>query len=179
MAKVILHVVMSLDGFMATAHDEINWSLQYGVASTMVDEVKDAAGAIVLGQRTFDVSMATNEPPYGGTVKVPLFVVTHKAHEPKAYKDLTFTFIADGIEQAIQQAKAAAGDKDVIILGGSIYQQCLVAGLVDEIVVHLAPILLCDGVRAFNKLGTKPIKLERIEAKIADQLTDMRFRVIK
>jgi dihydrofolate reductase len=179
MTKVILHVIMSLDGFMATAHDKIDWSFQYGAPSTMAGEVRNAAGAIVLGERTFDVSMATSQPPYGGAVKVPLFVVTHKARSPQVYEDLTFTFVTDGVERAVERAKVAAGNRNVVILGGSIYQQSLTAGLVDEIVVHVVPILLGDGVRVFDKLGTTPIKLERIDAKIAGQLTDMRFKVVK
>ena len=179
MAKTILHVIMSLDGFMANKQDSVDWSFQYGAPSSMVDEVKDSAGAIVLGRRTYDGSIANGHPPYGGSLKVPLFVVTPEAHDPVEYEDLTFSFITEGVEEAVTQAKAAAGEKNVILLGGSIYQQCLKAGLVDEIVVHMAPLLLCEGVRVFDHLGESPIKLERIDAKIAEQLTDMRFRVVK
>ncbi|MFT4147199.1 MAG: dihydrofolate reductase family protein [Micrococcaceae bacterium] len=179
MGKVILHVIMSLDGFMADKHDSVDWSFQYGAPSNLVDEVKDSAGAIVLGKRTYDGSIANGHPPYGGSLKVPLFVVTSKAHDSVQYKDLTFSFVTEGVEQAVTQAKAAAGDKNVILLGGSIYQQCLKAGLIDEIVIHLVPLLLSEGVEVFKHLGESPIKLKRIDAKIAEQMTDMRFKVVK
>ena len=82
--------------------------------------------------------------PYGGMVKVPQFVVTHDAREPHTQGGLTFTFVTDGIERAVQRAKTAARDKNAALLGASIDQQCLKAGLVDEIVIHLCPILLYD-----------------------------------
>lgn len=183
MGKVILHATMSLDGFIAGPNDEMDWVFEYWAQSPdkagMGDEVMDQMGAVVLGKRTYDISVATNHMPYGGTIKVPQFVVTHDAHEPVTQDGLTFTFVTDGIESAVTQAKAAAGDKNVSLLGASIDQQCIQAGLVDEFVIHLAPILLNKGIRLFDKLGAERIKLEKIAVGETAQITDLRFRVVK
>jgi dihydrofolate reductase len=88
-------------------------------------------------------------------------------------------FISEGIDQAVATAKAAAGDKDVGIFGASLTRQCLRHGLLDEIVIHLAPVLLGDGVRLFGEDGDGQVELERILIAAGEQLTDLRFRVMK
>jgi len=148
MGKVILHVTMSLDGFMAGPHDEMDWVFAYdGGDLRMAQDVMSSTGAVVLGKHTYDVSVANDHMPYGGMLKIPQFVVTREAHEPTEHQGLPFTFVTEGIEKAVVLAKEAAGDKNVSLLGASIDQQCLAAGLVDEIVIHMAPILLCEGIR--------------------------------
>jgi dihydrofolate reductase len=86
-------------------------------------------------------------------VKVPLFVFTHEAQNAVTKDGLRFAFVTEGVESAVRQAKAAAGDKNVSILGASVDQQCLKLNLGDEIVIHLVPILLGAGVRLFDHLG--------------------------
>jgi dihydrofolate reductase len=90
---------------------------------------------------------------------------------------LRFTFV-DSIEVAVALAREAAGEKSVMLLGGSIDQQCLNAGLVDEIVIHLAPVLIGEGIRLFGNLKRGDIELERIECVATVGITSLRFRVV-
>lgn len=114
--------------------------------------------------------------------QVPLFVVTKSAPKklPKQTDKLTFTFVTDGVASAIDQAKMAAGDKDVTIVGGaSIAAQCMSAGLADEIHMDIMPVLLGKGLRPFAEIGDKAITLEKIEVFESTTRTHIRFRVIK
>ncbi len=177
MAKVFIHAAVSLDGFMAGPHDEVDWSFRWG-ADKMAEQATGEVGAVVLGNRGFrEGTMTEDRLPYGG-MKVQQFVVTHEARDPLTIAGLTFTFVADGLERTVELAKAAAGGKNVALLGASIDQQCLKAGLVDEIVIHVCPILLNEGIRLFDHLGSE-INLERIEVVSTAQLTSLRFRVVK
>src|SRR5437879_3451313 len=179
MGNVFIHVTMSLDGLIARSNDEIDWAFHYG-ADTMVDEVMEEIGAVVLGNRGFkEGTMTESRLPYGGMVNVPHFVVTHEAREPIIIGGLTFTFIADGIQRVIEAARDAAGDKKVSLLGASVDQQCLKAGLVDEIVIHLVPIVLGEGIRLFDHGGSESIELERTEVIATSGITSLRFRITK
>ena len=91
---------------------------------------------------------------------------------------MTGTFIHDGIEDAVSRARAASGGKNVGLLGAGIARQCLDLGLVDEVVVQVAPVLLGAGIRLFERSGGKPIKLEKISVAESGKLTDLRFRVV-
>jgi len=178
MAKVVIHATMSLDGFIARPNDDIAWAFNYGT-DEMVNNVTKEIGAVIVGNRGFrEGEVNQNTLPYGGTVKVPQFVVTHEPRDPVTIGGLTFTFV-DSIELAVEQARVAAGEKSVMLLGASIDQQCLKAGLVDEIIIHLVPILLGEGIRLFDNLGAVDIKLERIEVVSTSQITSLRFRVVK
>jgi dihydrofolate reductase len=114
---------------------------------------------------------------------MPVFVLTHHAREPLTLSDTTFTFVTDGIESALEQARAAAGDKDVAIGGGgNVAQQYLAAGLVDELQLHVVPILLGDGIRVFGDggaLGSDHIHLEPIRVIDSPAVTHLRYRVVK
>jgi dihydrofolate reductase len=108
-------------------------------------------------------------------------VLTHTERELLA-KDggTTFTFVTDGVESAVEQAKAAAGDKDVGIGGGaSVAQQCLRAGLLDELQIHVAPLLLGGGVRLFDDLGSEQIELEPTRVIESPGVTHLRYRVVR
>ena len=133
-------------------------------------------GAMVVGRRTFDIADAWGGNPPGGG---PCFVVTHTIPHEWVKAGSPFTFVADGVESAIGQAKQAAGDKDVAIGSATIAQQCLAAGLLDEIRIDLVPVLLGDGVRLFDHLGAAPIALERTRVVEAPGVTHLRFRVVK
>jgi dihydrofolate reductase len=110
---------------------------------------------------------------------LPVFVLTHDAREPVTKGKTTFTFLAEGIESALKQAKAAAGDKDVCLMGANIAQQCIKAGLIDEIEIHLVPVLLGEGIRLFEHLDTEQIELQRTRVIEAPGVTHLRFRVVK
>ena len=103
------------------------------------------------------------------------------ANPPKGNDKLSFTFVTDGIESAVRQAKAAAGDKNVEIIGSaSITQQVLSAGLADELHIDVMPVLLGDGLRLFEHLANTPIHLERISVTgTTSQRTSLRFRILK
>ena len=178
MARVVVHATTSLDGFMAGPHDEVGWSFKFG-SDEMAEESIKEIGSVVLGNRGFkDGFMNEDTIPYGGMVKVPQFVVTHEPRKPITMGGLTFTFV-DGIQPAVQQAKVAAGDKNVALLGASIDQQCLRAGLVDEIMIHVVPILLGEGIRLFDHLGGRSMELKRTAIVSTGEVTSLRFRVLK
>ena len=110
---------------------------------------------------------------------VPAFVVTHTVLQEWDYERSPFTFVTEGVESAVKQAKAVAGDKDVAVSAASIAQQCIRLGLLDEIHVDLVPVLLGGGVRLFDHLGTGPIDLERTRVVEAPGVTHLTFRVVK
>jgi dihydrofolate reductase len=133
------------------------------------------AGAAVTGRRTYDITngWAGNGP----LPQVPLFVVTHHVPEHVPQGESRYTFVTDGVESAIEQAKAAAGDKYVSLMGASVPQQAIRAGLLDEIQIHLAPLLLGDGVRLFDHLGQTNLDIVRVVD--SPEITHLRYRVVK
>lgn len=141
-----------------------------------VQELFAATEAVVLGKRTFDLGLE----PWGGTpFPVPCFVVTHEARDDLETATGTFTFVTDGIESAVRRAQTAAGNKDVLVMGGpTIAQQAVRAGLVDEIALHVVPVLLGAGSRLFDHLAPTRIELERIEQIASPQATHLRYRVV-
>jgi dihydrofolate reductase len=110
---------------------------------------------------------------------VPTFVVTHTVPQEWVYEGSPFTFVTDGVESAVEQAKAVAGDKDVAVGAASIARQCIGAGLLDGIQVDLTPVLLGDGVRLFDHLGTKSIELQSTRVIEGAGVTHLTFRVVK
>ena len=155
----------------------------------VVEESLRATGAVVMGRRMFSGGEGPwkddprsdgwwgEDPPF----RVPVFVLTHHARETVAKQGGTsFTFVTDGIEAALEQARAAAGDKDVALAGGAtIAQQYLEAGLLDELQIHLVPVLLGDGVSLFDRLGFGPIGLEATRVIASPSVTHLRLRVVK
>jgi dihydrofolate reductase len=175
----ICHHTMSLDGFIAGPDDSMEWAFGYGKATSLADETMDRIGAILAGRRWYDLAMERWDGVdgiYGGAWEGQVFVLTNRP--PRDSEDPRIRFISAGIEQALATAQAAAGDKDVGIFGGSLSRQCLRHGLLDEIVIHLAPVLLGGGVRLFGGEGNGQVELERTSLGEAEQLTDLRFRVV-
>lgn len=189
MSKVVLHVTMSLDGFMAgpdisiehpmgrgglRLHDWILNTPTSDVDATVAQEVSASTGAVVLGRRTFDVGVEVwQDTPF----PVPCFVLTHNAQAQRVMKSGTFTFITNGLKSALQQAEAMADGKDVTLMGADIAQQALIAGLLDEINLQLAPVLMGDGRRLFEHLGTEHLELERSRILASPLVTHLRFQV--
>jgi dihydrofolate reductase len=139
-------------------------------------ETRRTTGALVTGRRTFDLTHG-----WGGKhpLDVPVFVVSHTVPQEWVFEGSAFTFVTDGLESALEQAKALAGDKDVGVGAANIVQQCIRAGLLDEIHVDLVPVLLGDGVRLFDHLGTEPIELESTRVIEGAGVTHLTFRVVK
>ncbi|MGH2961669.1 MAG: dihydrofolate reductase family protein [Solirubrobacterales bacterium] len=156
--------------------------------SELLEESLRRTGAVVMGRRMFSGGEGSweddpkadgwwgDEPPFG----VPVFVLTHHPRDAVSKQGgTTYTFVADGIEAALEQARAAAGDGDVSIAGGaSVAQQYLRAGLVDEIQLHLVPVLLGDGVRLFGDRGAQSIELESTRVIESPAVTHLSYRPI-
>ncbi len=160
MAKVLLGMTMSLDGFINDRNggvDHLYPDLEALRKTEALQELIRTTGAVVMGRRAYDMA-AGDFTDY--EFQVPIFVLTHQAPERVAKGEnerLTFTFVTDGIESAIRQAKVAAGDKDVSVIGGArTVQQCLQAGLGDELQIDIRPVLLGEGLRLFEHLSMSP-----------------------
>ena len=111
---------------------------------------------------------------------VPLFVLTHQVPQHVPRGEPPYTFVTDGIASAVEQARAAAGGKDVALMGSAAVQQCLAAGLLDELTVHLIPVLLGSGVRLLDHLGeAAPVQLECVRVVDAPGVTHLQYRVIR
>ena len=177
MGKVVWHIVMSADGFIAAPGDDMSWIFDVAGPSDTVDEIVGSTGAIVMGRRTYEVEDRDRPGVYGGAWDGPLVVVTHEA--PATVPDWFSGTFVDGVAEAVAKAKEAAGDRNVGILGAGIARQCLEAGLLDEIVVQVAPFLLGDGVRMFSLQGGTKIALEKVNVADSGALTDLRFRLVR
>jgi dihydrofolate reductase len=155
--------------------------------SKVIQEWIDATGAVVMGRKMFSGGEGPweNDPRADGwwgddpPFHVPVFVLTHHARETKVMQGGTsFIFATDGIEAALEQARAAAGNKDVHLAGGaSVIQQYLKAGLLDELQIHLAPVLLGDGVPLFERVGIAATRLEASRVISSPSVTHLRFQV--
>jgi dihydrofolate reductase len=136
-------------------------------------------GAFVMGRRMFDEGEVgwPDPPPF----RAPVFVLTNRAREPWVRQGgTTFTFVTDGVESALKQARAAAGEKDVLISGGAdTIGQFVEAGLLDELQIHLAPVLLGEGVRLFEGIDPRSVELERTRVIDSPRVTHLRYRVVK
>jgi dihydrofolate reductase len=178
MGKVIIHATITLDGFMADTEGRIDWMFDFGDSDLkVIDTFMQELGAVVGGANKTQ-TIEEGEIPYGGMLKIPVYLMTHEAHEPIEKDGITHTFVVNDIKQAVDAAKAAAGGKNVSLLGGTISRQCLKLGLGAEIQLHVVPVLLGDGISLFAGLGER-VNLERIEAVTTTNITDLRFRVVK
>jgi dihydrofolate reductase len=179
MGKVLWHTMMSLDGFIAGPNDDMQWVFGVdGGAGQTADEVVKSAGALLVGRRTQDVEDRLQPGFYGGAFRGPFFVLRHDPpSEPPVVKGVTGQFLDIGIEEAVRIAKEAAGDGNVVVLGANVARQCLEAGLLDEIIIHVAPVLVGDGVRLFNRPGGQGVKLESISSVQEGQTTVLRYSV--
>jgi dihydrofolate reductase len=194
MAKVVFDITSSLDGFVAGPNDSpdlpmgegglrlFDWYFSESETSRspedidpeIREEAAQAVGAIVSGRRTYDQAHGWNgEHP----LHVPVFVVTHQP--PENVGEFNGAFITDGVESAIKQAQAAAGHKAVALNSPDIARQALQSGLLDELSIHIVPVLIGGGVRLFDHLGTEHIELECTQATNARKVIHMTFRVIK
>jgi dihydrofolate reductase len=191
-SKLLIGFTMSLDGFIAGPDVSIEdpmgkggerlheWmfsdSPDRGVDPEMSKEMFGLVGAVILGRRTFDVGLS----PWGDTpFPVPCFVLTHERRENLEMKSGTFTFVNDGIGSALRQAKQAANGKDVLVMGADVAQRYLKAGLVDELILQIAPVLLGAGTRLFDKIGDDHIDLRRERLVGSPFVTHLKFSVMR
>jgi dihydrofolate reductase len=196
MGSVSAGFSMSLDGFIAGPQDETDWLFKwYSLGEITVKvpsgdrefqlsqesakvftEAARGIGALVYGRHTFDVAHA-----WGGRhpLDVPMVILTHHVPPEWVKPGSPFTFVTDGIESAIAAARQIAGSKTVAVGSATTTQQCLQAGLLDEIHIDLVPVLLGGGIRLFDHLGQAPFELECTQVVEAPGVTHLTYRVIK
>src|SRR5918992_1109871 len=158
---------------------------ELNASSRVVEESLANVGAEIMGRGKFGGGPGPwgddlwtgwwgEEPPF----HMPVFVLTHHGREPLTLSDTTFTFVTEGIESALDQARRAAAGKDVVIGGGaSVINQYLAAGLVDELELHIVPLVLGGGARLFEGLGAQ-LRLEQVRAIEAPGVTHLKYRVV-
>jgi dihydrofolate reductase len=192
MSKVVCEITMSLDGFITGPNVRVGNGLGDGgeqlhdwrfdakteADEALVDELYASTGAVVLGKGMFDVGFEPwgDPPPF----RMPVFVVTHEARDPLPMQGGTTYHFVTGIEAALELARAAAGDKNVGVWGGAnIIKQCVEAGLLDEMQIHLAPMLLGGGIRLFEGLNPEGITLKKTSTIDTPGATHFVFEVVK
>jgi dihydrofolate reductase len=164
MARVLIHATVTLDGFMADPDGGIDWMFGFPSApedDDVVQRVWSQIGAVVGGANTTQT----------------VFLMTHSAHDPVERDGVTYSFVVDDITEAVELARQAAGEQWVSLLGGRIARQCLARGLVDEILLHVVPILLGEGIPLFAGLA-EPVRLERLGTEAFASETHLRYRVL-
>ncbi|GGN09925.1 deaminase [Terrabacter tumescens] len=197
MSDVVAIMSMSLDGFVAGPDDDVmqvfDWHFTSGdveidtggsdpmtfkVSEPSAGHLRDLTprlGAVLTGRRTFEVAQGWG----GNHAWGPAFVLTHEVPAGWPRPDSTVHFVTDGIESAVRQAQAAAGGKSVGVHGADTIQQCLNAGLLDEIQVDLAAVLLGSGVRLFDHLAGTPAVLGAPTVVAGVGVTHLRYPVLK
>jgi dihydrofolate reductase len=183
MGYVIAGQTISLDGYVADANgsaEPLYPDLADLQGSEYMNGLIEETGAVVMGRRSFEMPDDPDTIADEYEFQAPIFVVTHHPPPvtPKENERLTFTFVTDGVESAVAQATAAAGDKSVTVVGGvDVIRQLLHAGLVDELRVDVMPVLLGDGLRFLDDSSLAHVDLEKIGIVEVGARTSLRFRV--
>jgi dihydrofolate reductase len=201
--KVIAAVAVSVDGFIAGPGDDVPgqalgvggdalftwfedgdtpsrfypWMKMSAASAAAFDGFIARIGAEITGRRTYDIVQGWNGQ--GEVPGAPLFVVTHHAPDQVPATIVPYTFVTDGIASAVRQALAAAGGRDVRLMGASIIQQCLQAGLLDELTIELVPVMLGRGVRLLDSLEPGTISLDLVQVIDAPGVTHLTYRVTR
>jgi dihydrofolate reductase len=177
---VLLHVAMSLDGFIAGPGHDMSWTggAEYDTSSRLADEVARATGVVLAGRGWYEAASADEGGAvagiYGGAWSGPVLVLTH--HPEQLASDPTVEAVSN-LETALARAVELAGSRAVSVFGAHVGRQVLALGRLDEIVVQIVPIVLGDGVRLFGEAPAPRMRLERIYVGTSGTLTDIRFRV--
>lgn len=181
MAKVCLGMVLSVDGYINDRNGEMGKLYASFEPNEEIQAAMANTGAVVMGRNSFDESKDPDAYAADYEFQVPLFVLTHHppAKHPKENENLTITFVTDGIESAIRQAKEAAAEKDVVVLGANVGQQLLKANLADELQIAIAPIILGRGLRLFEHLDDLEIQLEKLRTIETAKQVEIWYKVIK
>jgi dihydrofolate reductase len=192
--RVVADITISLDGFvtgpnagprngLGDAGEPLhNWVMEPDDVDTdVLREATERSGAVVMGRRLFDVIDGpdgwNDEMGYGaGLAATPPFIVVTHAPPKKVRLDLRFAFVTDGVDAAVEQARTAAGDKDVVIMGGGdVIRQCLDAGVVDELHIHLSPVVLGSGTPLFA--GSSRHELVQRSVRVSSNATHLVYEV--
>jgi dihydrofolate reductase len=187
---------ISLDGFIAGPNDELvrlhdwifsgksdrtgatsRWAAGDPKDAEVIDEMFRTTGAVIIGRRTYDIG----EPFWGPNppFRVPCYVLTHRGREMQIRGETTFTFVTDGVESALKLARVAARHRNVSLMGAKVAQQFMKAELLDEIELTVVPVLMREGIRLFENMGTKRVELERERVIESSVVTHIKLRVVK
>ncbi|WP_406248031.1 dihydrofolate reductase family protein [Microbacterium sp. M] len=180
MSKVMIHATVSVDGFMADPDGGMDWMSGFPVApedEQIVERICSDIGAIVGGANKTQ-TIEDGEIPYGGFLKVPVYLMTHREHEVVEHDGTRFSFVVDDIEEAVRRAQHDAGEKWVSLLGGRVARQCLALGLVDELRLHVVPVVLGEGIPLFAGLE-RQLRLERLATSAFAGEVHLRYRVLR
>jgi dihydrofolate reductase len=200
MSKVLAAITMSMDGYIAGPNDRVGAGLgddgeplhywMFGDPSTdgkagrvgpaevdraYIDELFSSGGAWIVGRTMHDLAEGWGDDPGFG---LPVFVVTHRDRETDVKGDTTLTFVTGGLDEALRRAREAAGEKNVIVMGGAaVLRQCLEAGIVAELALTIAPILIGSGKRLFDGIAATDLRFEPVAVIESPAATHIRYRV--
>lgn len=171
--KVLWHFTMSLDGFVAGPAHTMEWMAGVSFRTGLVDEYVQTTGAILAGREGWD-SIVDDKRPYGGTWDGPIFVLTHHPEDARPAKGVAF--LNCDVAEAIRIGLDAAGGKNLEVFSPTIGRQLLERDLIDEIDLHIAPVLLGDGIRLFDAPGAQPIRLQAVGVEDPTAAVNLRYR---
>jgi dihydrofolate reductase len=176
-ARVRVHTAISLDGFVAGPNHEMDWIFETGGGpSPTADRVIQTTGSILMGRGAYDVGRSSTRKEtseaFGGRWSGPQFVLTHRP--PDDEPDPTISFLTTDIASAVATAREAAGGKDVLVLGATVARAALEAGLVDELLLHVVPVLLGDGIALFQA-GRPGRHVELLESVVEGGVVVLRY----
>lgn len=174
-AKVLWHFLMSLDGYVAGPNHEMDWMTGFTVRPGLHAEYIETTGAVLAGRSGYDSAIGDSRP-YGGAWQGPIFVLTH--HPQDARQAEGITILSCPVDEAVHIALDAAGGKNVEVFSPTIGRQLLELGLIDEIDLHIAPVLLGDGIRLYDRPHGEPIRLDRVGAEDPRAVVNVRYRPI-
>ena len=163
--KVLWHFTMSVDGFVAGPKHAMDWMIGFAIRPGLIDEYVETTGAVLGGRDGWDIA-AGESRPYGGAWTGPIFVLTH--HPEDATPAEGVTFLSCDPAEAVRIGLEAADGKNLEVFSPTIGRQLLERGLIDEIDLHIAPILLGDGIRLYDNPGGEPIRLDRVDGEGRD-----------
>ncbi len=182
MGNVLVHTMVSLDGFIAGPDDDMSWVFSHvgDMPGAVVDEVIARTGAVLAGRRVYEVGRRVQRPEarglFDGRWTGPHFILTHTPPTDETHP--SYSFLTGDVRDAVGTALAAAGGRDVLVLGANVVNQCLGFGLVDEILMHVVPELVGDGVRLFGG-STRRASLQTLDVSASGQVVNLRLRVEK
>ena len=174
--KVLWHFTMSLDGFVAGPHHQMDWMTGFSQRPGLIDEYLETTGAVLAGRDGFDSAIGDSRP-YGGSWEGSIYVLTHHPEDARSAEGVTI--LSCPVDEAVRIALAAAAGKNVEVLSPDIGRQLLGLGLIDEIDLHVAPLLLGEGIRLYDNPDGAPIRLHRLGPDDPTRAVNLRYRPTK
>lgn len=175
--KVLWHFTMSLDGFVAGPNHSMDWLAGFSFRPGLIDEYVETTGAVLAGRSGWDVDREGwdhGHRPYGGAWDGPILVLTHHPGDAAAADGVTF--LSCDVAEAVRIGLEAAAGKNLEVFSPTIGRQLLERGLIDEVDLHIAPVLLGDGIRLFDHPGGAPVRLDLMNANDPAAVVNVRYR---